>query len=174
MSKSNGAVVGESLFNKNMAIESAHFLDGENTYTAEAAGLDRQNLTLCDVTAKLTFAVALKAVECNLGGSNITLQSSSGEIGFTAGGLKQSVLNKLVFNGSVLAHFAGRSIAAMEAHKCICQLVIKFTLDFAVIHGGGHRIVNVKQCYGITCNTGTDLFGKSTVNINLTAYGDTL
>ena len=67
VTESNSTVMRIALLDQNVAIEAAHFGNGEDTDAAEGTGLDRQNLALSDIGAQNAVAVALQAIECDVG-----------------------------------------------------------------------------------------------------------
>ena len=160
MSKCHRTVVRITLLDQYMTVESAHLGDGEDADAAEAAGLHRENLALCDVGAQLALAVALQPVEGHIRRRDISLQRAPGEVGLAARRLQQPVLNKLILHSTVRTHLAGRGIAAMESHEGIRQLIVELTGDFLVIDILGNRIVDVQQGHGIAGHAGADVLAK--------------
>ena len=55
----NRTVVGITLFNQNMTVETSHLGDSEDTDTAKGTSRNIEDLTLCDVCAEISVAVAL-------------------------------------------------------------------------------------------------------------------
>ena len=78
-------MVGISLLDQHMAVKPSHFGDGEYTDATKAAGGHGQHLALSR-KGKVALAVALKPVEGDVGGRNIALQSSPGEVRLAAVG----------------------------------------------------------------------------------------
>ena len=90
----HGAVVGITLLDQNMTVETAHVTDGEDTDAAEGTGLDGQDLTLGDIGAEIAFAVALQTVEGDGRGGNVAFQGATGDVRLAAV-LQQPVLDQL-------------------------------------------------------------------------------
>ena len=67
----NCAVVGESVFDKNVTVESAHFLDSKDTYATEGACRNGKNLALCYVCVEVVIRCGLEAEEGDLAGNDI-------------------------------------------------------------------------------------------------------
>ena len=84
MAEGYGAVVRIVLGEQHMAVEAVHFGNGENTDAAEGAGSYRQNFTLGDIAGQLGIGSGLEAIEGDLAGSDVALQSTSGEIRLSA------------------------------------------------------------------------------------------
>lgn len=134
MTKRNSTVVRIAFLNQNMPVETAHFLNGKYTDTAKGTGLYRQNLTLYNIASKLAFKVTLQAVKGYFSCGNVSLKSTASKVRLRILRLKEAVLNKLVFNGAIRAHFTGRSIAAMETHENIRRGVGISSFDMLVVH----------------------------------------
>ena len=60
----------------------------------------------------------------------------------------------------------------MEAHECICKLVIIFALDVLIVNVLRNRVVDVKQCNSVIGNAKSDVLAECSVDINLTGYRD--
>ena len=60
----------------------------------------------------------------------------------------------------------------MEAHEGICKLIGELTLDSLLVNVLRHCVVDVEQRYRGSCDTCTDVFGKSTVDIDLAGNGN--
>ena len=101
MAEGDGPVVRIALLYEHMAVEAAHFGDGEHADAAEAAGGDGQDLALGDVGAQVAVAVTLQAVEGDVARRDVALNGAAGEVGVAAGGLEQAVLDELVLDGAV-------------------------------------------------------------------------
>jgi len=169
----NCAVVGVALFDENVAIEAAHVGNGEDADTAEGACCNGKDLALGNVGAQSAFAVALEAEEGDGAGGNVALQRAAGEVGLAAFGLEKTVLDELVLNGSVGAHLAGGSIAAVEAHEGIGEAVVELAGDVCLVKAGGNGVVDVQQSDSVHSDTGADVLAESAVDIHLAGNGDT-
>ena len=77
MAEGHGAMVRIVLLDQDMAVEAAHVVDGEHTDAAEGAGRDRQDFALGDVAAQDAFAVALQAVEGDVGSGDVAFQRAA-------------------------------------------------------------------------------------------------
>ena len=82
------------------------------------------------------------------------------------------MLDELILNGTVIAHLAGRGVAAVEAHEGIGQAVIKLACDVLIINVLGHAVVDVQQGNGIAGSAHADVLGQSAVDINFAGNGD--
>ena len=100
------------------------------------------------------------------------LPGAAGEVGIAAGRLQQTVLDELILNGTVVAHLAGRGVAAVEAHEGIGQAVIKLACDVLIVNVLGHAVVDVQQGNGIAGSAHADVLGQSAVDINFAGNGD--
>ena len=172
MVKRNSAVVRITLFDQHMTVEACHFGNRKDADAAKGTGLDRKHFTLCDVGTENAFAVTLQTVERNRGRRDITFECAAREIGITACGFEQSVLNQLILDGAVGTHLACGRIAAMKAHERIGQRVIKLARDIFVVQILRNGIVDVKQRDRVTCDAGADELGQCAVDIDLTRDGN--
>lgn len=59
MAESYCAVVRIALFNQNVTIEASHLGDSEDTDTTKGTCMNVKDLTLCDICAENSVAVAL-------------------------------------------------------------------------------------------------------------------
>ena len=125
----HSTVMRIALLHQHMTVETTHFVDGEHADAAERAGRDGQHFALRDVGAHHAVRIALQAVERDGAGRDVAFQRAAGEVRIAAGGLQQAVLNQLVLDSAVVAHLAGRRVAAVEAHEGVRQLVIELALD---------------------------------------------
>ena len=145
MVEGDRAVMRVALAHQHVAVEAAHFGDGEHADAAEGAGGHGQHFAFCHIGAQLPVGSALQPEEGDLAGGDVALQGAAGEVRVRAGGLQQAVLDELVLHGPVGAQLAAGGVAAVEAHEGVGQLVviIKFALDLLrekkilLIHGGG-------------------------------------
>ena len=172
MSEHNCTVMRIITLDQYVTVESSHLFDCEDTNTTKGSCRYVKNFTFCNIRNKLSLRVALQTIECNIRSSDISLQSSSCEIWLRSFRLKKSVLDQLIFNSSGIAHLAGRSISAMEAHECIGKLIIIFALDILIIDVLRNGVVDVKQCNSVIGNAKSDVLAKSSVDIHLTGYRD--
>ena len=165
-------MVGIALLHQHVAVEAAHLRDGEDADAAEGAGLDRQDLALGDVGAQLALAVALQAVEGDLGGSDVALQGAPGEVGVGALGLQQAVLDELILHGPVGAQLAAGGVAAVEAHEGVGELIGELALDVLVVQVGGDGVVDVQQGDRVAGDAHADVLGQGAVDVHLAGDGD--
>ena len=126
MAEGHGAVVGIALLNQHMAVEPAHFRDGEDTDAAEGPGLDGQHLALSDVAAKHTVGIALEPVEGDVRGGDVRLQGTTGEVRRTAV-FQQTVLDQLIFHLRRSDVFPGGLDARMQEarHIFVSYIMLK-------------------------------------------------
>ena len=103
MTESNGTVVGVTLFHQHVAVEAAHFGNGEHTDATERTGLYGQNFTLRNVGTQDSLTVTLQTVEGDIGSGNVALQCTTGEVGLAAFRLQQTVLDQLVLHSTIVA-----------------------------------------------------------------------
>lgn len=157
VSEDHRAVVRITLLEQNVAIKASHFRDGENTDSAERAGLDRQNLTLRDVASEIAVRVTLQTVEGDIGCGKVCFQRAAREVRRRTSRFQQTVLDELIFDCTVFAELAGGSVAAVKAHEGIGKAVIEFSLDFCVKQACGDGVVDVQQRHGILRNTRADV-----------------
>ena len=156
-----------------MTIESCHFRNSEDSNTTEGTCLNVKDLTFSDVRNEFSVTVALQTIECNIGSSDVTLESTTCEIRIRTGWLKQSVLDQLILDRTIAAHLARRCVTAMEAHKCICKLVVLELILLLIIDVLRYRVVDVKESNSIIADADTDILGKSAVDINFAGYRNT-
>ena len=128
-------MMGIALFDEHMAIEAAHFRDGEDADAAEGLGGHRQDLALGDVGPQLPVAGALEAEEGDVAIGNVALQSAAGEVRGAAV-FQQAVLDQLILHAALL-ELAQGGVAAMEAHEGVRELVLAgrgnaFLIDFGI------------------------------------------
>ena len=76
MAEGNCTVVREVLLDQHMAVEASHFRNCEYADGTKGMGCNRQNLALCDVSPQLVVCGGLQAVEGDITGDNISLQSA--------------------------------------------------------------------------------------------------
>ena len=60
----------------------------------------------------------------------------------------------------------------MEAHEGILVGIRELALDRLLVHISRYGVVDVEQSYSVLRNAGTDELGQTSVDINLTGYGD--
>ena len=97
MVEGDRAVMRGALAHQHVAVEAAHFGDGEHADAAEAAGGHVEHLALGHIGAQDALAVALEAVEGDVAGGDLALEGAAGEVGLAALGLKQTVLDEDVY-----------------------------------------------------------------------------
>ena len=161
MTECNCTVVRESALDENVTIESCHFRNSEDSDTTEGTCLDIEDLTFCDVGNEFSVTVALQTIECDRRSSDVTLKSTTCEIRIRTSRLKESVLDELILDCTVGAHLAGRCVTAVEAHECICKLVVLETCSILIIDVLRNRVVDVKKSNGIIADADTDVLGKA-------------
>ena len=136
-------MVGVVLLDEHMAVEAAHFRDGEHADAAEGAGGNRQDLALGHIGPQLAVRGALEAEEGDVAGDDVALQGALGDL-----------LRQVARHDHLILHCAGRQLASccistMESHKGILLRIIKFALDIAFVHIIWYGVVDVKKCYCI-------------------------
>ena len=70
--------------------------------------------------------------------------------------------------------FSEAGISAVESHKGIFVCIVKFALDVLFVHIIRYGIVDIKKCYSILADTGSDELTQCTVDIYLTGYRNSL
>ena len=151
-----------------MAVEAPHLRNGKDSDGAKGSCCYREYLAFRDVSTKLIVCRALKAVEGNLSGSDVSLQSSLSHLLGKGAGHDHLVLH--LAEGQLF----GGGIAAVEAHECILQGIGEFVLDILLEEILGNCIVNVQKCYRILADHCADELAESAVNVNLTGNRDSL
>ena len=144
-----------SLLDEHVAIETTHLADGEDSDAAERACRHVEHLALSDIRAQIALRVTLQTIECDWAGSDVALQSATGEVG-SAAVLEQTVLDELIFDGTGRTHLALRSVAAVEAHEGVCELVVVFAGDILVVDIFRHGVVDVEQSHRVVRSTDAD------------------
>ena len=137
MREGNGSVVRIALLDEDVTIEASHLGDCEDTDTTERTCGNIEYFTLGDVRAEIALRVALQAIECDVAGCDVALESTACEVGL-ATVLKQTVLDELILDLAVRAHLALGSIAAVEAHEGVGELVAILADDVLVVDILGH------------------------------------
>ena len=128
MAEGHGAVVGVVLLDEHMAVEAAHFRDGEHADAAEGAGGNRQDLALGHIGPQLAVRGALEAEEGDVAGDDVALQGALGDL------LRQVARHDhLILHGGG-AQLLGAGVAAVEAHEGVGEAVIVFALDVGFVH----------------------------------------
>ena len=102
------------------------------------------------VGTQLVVCGALQTEEGNVTRNNIALQ---GSLGYLL--RKASCHDQLILHLTEGKLFRG-GIAAVEAHKYIMALVVKFILDLAIVKIVRHGIVDVQKCHGILAHAGSN------------------
>ena len=153
VSECNGAVVRESVLNKHVAIKSAHFVDGENAYSAERLGRNGKDLALGNVSVQMVIGSRLQTVESDVSGDKVAFQGAV--CNFDG---KRTRHYLLIFHGRV-ANLGRAGISAMEAHKGVRKVIGEFSLDKLVEHILGNGVVDVKQGNGVAADASADVFG---------------
>ena len=142
--KCHRTVVGVTLLDQHMAVETTHLGNGKDADAAKAAGGNGQHLTLRDVGAQSPLAVALEPIEGDLAGGDVALQRTAGEIRLTARRLQQTVLNELVLDAAATAHLAAWGVAAVEAHEGVLDVVVELARDILIVDVFGHGVVDIQ------------------------------
>ena len=171
VAEGNRAVMGVAALDQDVAVEAVHLGDGEHADAAEGLGRHGQDLALGDVGLQHAVLVALEAIEGDLAGSDVALEGAAGDVG-SAAVLQQTVLDQLVLNSAAGAHLAGRSIAAVEAHEGVGQLVRELALDALLEHILRDGVVDIEQSNGILADNFTDVLGQCAVDIHFTGHGN--
>ena len=55
----------------------------------------------------------------------------------------------------------------MEAHECICELIVVFLYDILVVNILRYRVVDIEQSNGVVRSAHSDVLRESTVDVNL-------
>ena len=76
MRERDSAVMGVTLGNEHMAVEAAHFGNGEDADAAEGVGGNRQNLALGDVSLQGSVRIAVETEEGHVAGGNVAFQGA--------------------------------------------------------------------------------------------------
>ena len=127
------AVVRIALFEQHVAIEAAHFGDGEYADAAEGVRAHVEHLALGHIGAQRALAVALQAVEGHVARGQVALERAAGKVRFAAGGLEQAVLDQLIANRAAVAQLAGVIDAEKINGRELC-LTYSTTSFFAAIY----------------------------------------
>ena len=160
-------VMREVLLDQHVTIESAHLRDCEYADGTEGLGANVKYFTLCDVCAKLAISGGLQTIEGDLSGSDVSFEGSVGNL------YGKASSHDFLVSHLTECQLLGAGIAAMEAHEGILMGVIVLALDGLLEHVCRNGVVDVKQGNGISTYAGTDELGQTSVNVNLTGYGDT-
>ena len=152
MSESNGSVVRIIFLYQYMTVETSHFRNCKDTDTAKALCCYRQNLTLCNVSAKFAVCSALETIEGNVARNDISFQSSLCYFFRQSSGH-----NHLIFHRTC-CQLACCCISAVEAHKRIFLCIVVFSFDFIIVNICRNGIVNIQQSNGILADNCTDIF----------------
>ena len=113
VAEGDGAVMGEVFFDEHVAVEAAHFGDGEDADAAERVRSCRQDFAFGDVGAQLAVRRTLEAEEGDVAVGDVAFQRAARDIRRIAV-FQQAVLDELVFYAA-FAELAERCIAAVEA-----------------------------------------------------------
>ena len=168
----NCTVVRIALLDEHVAIEAAHLRNSEDTDTTERACRNVEHFTFCDVRAEVALRVALQAIECDVAGCDVALESTTSEV-WLATVLEQTVLNELILDLAVRAHLALRSVTAVEAHEGVGELVAVLADDVLVVDVLWYRVVDVEQSNCVVACAHTDVLRESTVDVNLAGTRNT-
>jgi len=168
VAEGHGAVMREALLDEHMAVEAAHFGDGEDADAAEGIRSGGQDLALGDIGPEAPLAGALKAEEGDVTVSNVTLQSATGEVGGAAV-FQQAVLDELVLHAALL-QLAKGSVAAVEAHEGVSELVLASGGNAFLIEVFRHGIVDIQQSHRIAADAEADVLAEGAVDIHFTGY----
>lgn len=149
MREGHRTVVRIVLLDEHMAVETSHLRNTEDTYAAEGACRYVENLALSDIRAELTLAVALQTVEGDRTCRDVAFQRATCEVRVAS--LKETVLDKLIFDGTVSAHLAAWRVSAVEAHEGVGDVVFVAILldDILVIDILRCGVIDVEEGNGI-------------------------
>ncbi len=164
----DSAVMREVISYELIAIESAHFLDRENTDTAEGLGCHRKDLALCCICAEVSICRGLQAIEGDVARIDVAFDGS------VAPFCRMRVRHDLLIVEVCSLNSGGAGIAAVEAHEAVGQLVVitELALDIRPVHILRDRVVDVEKGDRLLADAPSDVLGKSTVDINLAGYRD--
>ena len=167
MAEGHRAVMRVILLDQHMAVEPAHFRNGEYADGAEGTGRYGKHFALGDVCPQLRVGSALQAVERDVARCDIAFQGALGHF-FRQGPCHDSLELHLAERQLV-----GRGVAAVEAHKGIFQRIAAvFSLDLCLIKVCGHGVVDIQQSHRILADHGADVFAQRAVNIHFAGYRD--
>ena len=168
MSECDRRVVGIVLFDENVPVEPAHLGDAEDADRTEGSRLDGEDFALCDVGAELRVGCRLDPVDRDLAGCDVALERAVGNF------LRKRAGHDLLVLHLTERELARCSVAAVEAHECVGELVVvvELALDLGVVHVLRDGVVDVEERDGIVADDGADVLGKCAVDIDFTCYGN--
>jgi len=172
MTEYHCTVMRIALLDEYIAVESAHFLDAEDSNGTEGAGSNGKDLALCSIGAQCSACCGLETEECDIAGLDVALECTSCDIGLLVG-LEASVHDELILHNRALED-ASRTVAAVEAHEGILLSIIELAFDIFLIDVAGNGVVDVKESYDIIGYALADVFAENAVDINFTGYRDAL
>lgn len=76
MREGYGTMMRITLLDQYVTIEATHLWNSEDTDTTERTCRNIEHLALSDVRTQVALRVALQTIECDVAGSNVTLQST--------------------------------------------------------------------------------------------------
>ena len=124
MAEGHCAMVGIIFLHQHMAVEPAHFRDGENADAAKGTGSHRKNLPVCHISLQLCVSGGLQAEECDIARDDIAFQRALGHF------LRQSSCHNHLVLHVAEGQLAAAGISAVEAHKSIFMSVIVLVFNF--------------------------------------------
>ena len=167
MAECNSTVVREVLLDKEVSVESAHLLDSENADAAEGLSSNRENLTLCNVSSDLSVRCRLQSVECDVAGNDVALESTVCNL------YRESTSHDHLVLHLAESKLLGACVTAVEAHECICELVVELALDGLVVHVVRYGVVDVEESNDIFRDNISEVLGEAAIDINFAGYRDT-
>ena len=150
MAECHGTVMREITLNQHMTVETFHLRNCEYANASKGMCCHRKNLSVCHIGSQFVVCGALQTEKRNITRNNIAFKGSLGYL-FR----KASCHNELILHLTEGKLFRG-GIAAVEAHKYIMALVVKFILDLAIVKIVRHGIVDVQKCHGILAHAGSN------------------
>ena len=160
----NCAVVREVLLDKEVSVESAHLLDSENADAAERLSSNRENLTFCNISSDLAVRCGLQSVECDIAGSDVALECTVCNLY-----RKSSCHDHLVLH-LACSKLLGACVTAVEAHECICELVIELACDGLIVHIMRYGVVDVEESNDIFRDNISEVLREAAIDINFAGY----
>ena len=164
VAEGHGTVMREALFNEHMAIEAAHFRDGEDADAAEGVRSGREDFAFGDVGAELAVRRALETVERDVARGDVAFERAARDVRRLAA-FEQAVLDELVFHAALL-ELAERRVAAVEAHERVFEGVVLRALDVFFEEVARHGVVDVEQRDGIARDAEADVLDRKSTRLN--------
>ena len=166
MTERHCAVVREVLLDEHMAVEAAHFRDGEYADGTEGVGRYVQHFALCNVCAQLGVGRALETEERDVARGNVAFERALRNLN------RQGARHDLLVLHGAERQLLGAGVAAVEAHEDILLRVRGLVLDVTVVEVCRDGVVDVEQRDGIEADAGADELGKRAVDVHFAGNRD--